>query len=568
MSQYGDYQNEIYEAGIVRGSLPRWPMDYQTLERNGSAALPDWILSFVAEGAGAGRTQRANVEAFDGWGIVPRMMQQATKRDLSVSLFGLDLPSPLFLAPIGVSGICSQDFHGDLALAGASARTGVPWAVTTLAQDPLEQVAARLGGTPGFFQLYTPSDRDVATSLIQRAERAGYRALIVTLDSWISGWRPGDLNLANTPELRGYVLANYFSDPYFRKRLATSPEDDPRAAVQEWVKIFGLSVGWDDLAWMRDVTSLPIVLKGINHPDDARRAKDHGVDGIYCSNHGGRQADGGLPALDALPEVVDAAGDTPVLFDSGIRTGADAVKALALGATAVGIGRPYIYALALGGEDAVVHIVRSLLAEADLLMAVDGYPTLADLRAYGAIRRVPGCQVRLLVHLLGHGPESFRGFGVERVGGDPGGVGAGSGRVVRDVFLAVLEVPADHAIEPGRGSHVDAGRRALGERLEGVPPGRAERLEFRRVVVAGKVGVGDGPRVQGVDLDPVTAPVPGSGHGEQHVRGLGLSVGQCRVIRAVAEVDVVEDDRGVQMGPGADRDNPGAAGGPQRGQQP
>jgi lactate 2-monooxygenase len=390
MSQYGDYQNEIYEAGVLRGSLPRWPMDYQTLERNGSAALPDWILSFVAGGAGAGRTQRANIEAFGGWGIVPRMMRQATNRDLSVSLFGLDLPSPLFLAPIGVSGISSQDFHGDLALAGAAARTGVPWAVTTLAQDPLEQVAARLGGTPGFFQLYTPSDRDIATSLIQRAEQAGYRALIVTLDSWISGWRPGDLDLASTPELRGYVLANYFSDPYFRKRLARSPEDDPRAAVAEWVKIFGLSVGWDDLAWMRDATSLPIVLKGINHPDDVRRAKDHGIDGIYCSNHGGRQADGGFPALEALPGVADAAGDTPVLFDSGVRTGADAVKALALGATAVGIGRPYIYALALGGEDAVVHIIRSLLAEADLLMAVDGYPTLADLRADGAIRRVPG----------------------------------------------------------------------------------------------------------------------------------------------------------------------------------
>ncbi|MGD0240382.1 MAG: alpha-hydroxy-acid oxidizing protein [Streptosporangiaceae bacterium] len=390
MSQYGDYQNEIYEAGVLQGRLPRWPMDYQTLERNGAAALPDWILSFVAGGAGAERTQHANVEAFGGWGIVPRMMQQATKRDLSVSLFGLDLPSPLFLAPVGVTGICSQDFHGDLAVAGAAARTGVPWTVSTLTNDPLEQVAARFGDTPGFFQLYTPTDRDLATSLIRRAEHAGYRALIVTLDTWITGWRPRDLHTANFPQLRGYVLANYFSDPYFRKRLAKSPEDDLPAAVQEWAKIFGHSVGWDDLAWMRDATSLPIVLKGINHPDDVRRAKDHGVDGIYCSNHGGRQADGGLPTLEALPDVVDAAGDTPVLFDSGVRTGADAVKALALGATAVGIGRPYIYALALGGEDAVVHIIRSLLAEADLLMAVDGYPTLADLRADGAIRRVPG----------------------------------------------------------------------------------------------------------------------------------------------------------------------------------
>ena len=232
MPQYGDYQNEIYEAGIVQGRLPRWPTDYQTLERNGSAALPDWILSFLAGGAGAGRTQRANVEAFDGWGIVPRMMQQATQRDLSVSLFGLDLPSPLFLAPIGISGVSSQDFHGDLALAGASARTGVPWAVTTLAQDPLEEVATRLGDTPGFFQLYTPNDRDVATSLIERAERAGSHALIVTLDSWIYGWRPGDLKLANNP--RNFVATSWPTTSRTRISASASPGAPRMTRAPRW----------------------------------------------------------------------------------------------------------------------------------------------------------------------------------------------------------------------------------------------------------------------------------------------------------------------------------------------
>lgn len=154
-----------------------------------------------------------------------------------------------------------------------------------------------------------------------------------------------------------------------------------------WAKIFGNPLTWDDLPWLRSITNLPLILKGICHPDDVRRAKDGGVDGVYCSNHGGRQANGGLPALNALPEVVEAADGLPVLFDSGVRTGADVIKALALGATAVGVGRPYLYGLTLAGADGVVHVLRSLLAEADLLMAVDGYPTLADLTP-DALRRL------------------------------------------------------------------------------------------------------------------------------------------------------------------------------------
>jgi lactate 2-monooxygenase len=256
---------------------------------------------------------------------------------------------------------------------------------STLTQDKMEDVAPHAGDTPGFFQLYTPRDRDLAASLVQRAEAAGYRAIVVTLDTWTTGWRPRDLNTANFPQLRGYALANYFSDPIFLKRLTVSPQEDLDAATREWINIWGNSLRWDDLEWLRSLTSLPLVLKGICHPDDVRRARDHGVDAVYCSNHGGRQANGGLPAIDALPGVVEAAEGMPVLFDSGIRSGSDVARALALGATAVGVGRPYVYALAVGGADGVAFQLQSILAELDLLMAIDGFPTLADLRAAGAV---------------------------------------------------------------------------------------------------------------------------------------------------------------------------------------
>jgi len=286
----------------------------------------------------------------------------------------------LFMSPIGVIGLCAQDGHGDLATARAAALTGVPMIASTLSVDPLEAVAAEFKTTPGFFQLYTPTDRDLVASLVARAERAGFRAIVVTLDTWVAGWRPRDLATANFPQLRGHCLANYFSDPRFAKLMGGAPEKDPRAAVATWVAIFGNPLTWDDLPWLRLLTKLPLIVKGICHPDDARRAIDGGVDGIYCSNHGGRQADGGIPAFDMLPAVVKAAGSVPVLFDSGIRSGTHVVKALAMGAAAVGVGRPYAYGLALGGTDGIVHVLRSLLAEADLLMAVDGYPTLADLK--------------------------------------------------------------------------------------------------------------------------------------------------------------------------------------------
>jgi lactate 2-monooxygenase len=245
---------------------------------------------------------------------------------------------------------------------------------STLSVDPLEAVAGELGDTPGFFQLYTPKDVAVAESLVHRAEAAGFKALVVTLDTWVTGWRPRDLNDSNFPQLRGHCLANYFCDPHFRASLNKPPEEDGAAAIMQWVKIFGRPLTWADLPWLRSLTKLPLILKGICHPDDARRAIDGGVDAIYCSNHGGRQANGGVAAIDLLPGVVKAAGATPVLFDSGVRSGADVIKALALGARAVGIGRPYAYGLALDGTDGVVHVLRCLLAEADLLWRSTAIP--------------------------------------------------------------------------------------------------------------------------------------------------------------------------------------------------
>lgn len=376
--QYGNFQFEIYLQGLG-GVMPELPMTFADLEARAQQAMSPSLWSYVYGGCGDEGTQVANVEAFRHWGLMPRMLVDAPERDLSIELFGRRWATPIFMAPIGVTGLCTRDRHGDLAVARAAARTKVPMCISTLTMDPMEDIAAEFGDTPGFFQLYTPKDRDLAESFVHRAEAAGYAAIVVTLDTWVPGWRPRDLTTANFPQLRGNCLSNYISDPVFKSKATTDSGADPRAAVPQWSATFGYQVTWNDLAWLRSLTSLPLVLKGICHPDDARRAVDAGVDGIYCSNHGGRQANGGIPAIDCLPDVVAASGDVPVLFDSGIRTGTDVVKALAMGARAVGIGRPYAYGAALAGTDGVVHVLRSILAEAELLMAIDGYPTIADL---------------------------------------------------------------------------------------------------------------------------------------------------------------------------------------------
>jgi lactate 2-monooxygenase len=247
MGHFGDYQHEIYFGGL-QGVLPKLPVNYAELEARASLAMPPWVHSYVAGGCGDELTQRRNVDAFGHWGMVPRMLRDCSQRDLSIRLFDMTLPTPLFMSPIGVAGICTQDFHGDLAAARASVATGVPLMLSTLSNDPLETVAEVLGNTPAFFQLYTPKDKPLAESLVHRAERAGYKAIVVTLDTWLTGWRPRDLNTGNFPQLRGHVLENYFSDPVFRKLLAKPPEQDRAAAVFQWAATFGKVLTWEDLS--------------------------------------------------------------------------------------------------------------------------------------------------------------------------------------------------------------------------------------------------------------------------------------------------------------------------------
>jgi lactate 2-monooxygenase len=386
MANFGDFQFEIYFRGLG-GKREELPFTFAELERRAHAAMSEELVSYVAGGAGNEHTQNANVVAFDRWGLVPRMLVGTAVRDLSINLFGHKLASPLLLAPIGVIGLCANDGHGDIATAKAAATTGVPMIASTLSADPMEDVAREFGNTPGFFQLYPPNDSELAQSLVHRAEAAGFAGIVVTLDTMTLGWRPRDLSLGTFPQLRGLCLANYMSDPVFLAMLDKPPEVDMRAAVLKWTQVFGSpALGWRDLPWLRSLTKLPLLLKGICHPDDARRAIDGGIDGLYCSNHGGRQANGGIAALDMLPSVLAACGPLPVIFDSGVRSGEHIVKALALGATAVAVGRPYAYGLALGGVDGIVHVLRCLLAEADLLMAINGYPTRAHLTPESLIK--------------------------------------------------------------------------------------------------------------------------------------------------------------------------------------
>ena len=376
--QYGSYQNEIYLQGLG-DQVPPFTTDPTRFEALAREKLDGGPYGYVAGGAGSGATMRANREAFDRWRIVPRMLTDATQRDLATTVLGTELPSPVLLAPVGVQSIVHPD--GELATARAAAALGVPMVLSTASSNTIEDTAAANGDGTRWYQLYWPNDNEVTISILQRAKAAGFSTLVLTLDTWTLAWRPNDLDQAYLPFIRGVGTAIPFSDPAFRAKLAKSPEEDPTSAILRWIPMFtGTDHHWDQLPFLREHWDGPIVLKGIQHVDDARRAADAGMDGIVVSNHGGRQVDGAVAALDVLPEIVAAVGDRlDVLFDSGIRTGADVLKAVALGAKAVLLGRPYVYGLALGGEDGVRHAVRGILADLDLTLGLSGNRTLADL---------------------------------------------------------------------------------------------------------------------------------------------------------------------------------------------
>jgi lactate 2-monooxygenase len=407
-------QTEIYLAG-VSGQRPRVPMDAGRLEAAARGRMRRDAYAYVATGAGNERTLVANRAAFDRWRIVPRMLRDVGRRDTGVELFGRRLRSPFLLAPIGVLELAHRE--ADAAVAQAARDTGTPMIFSNQASRPMEETAGILGDSPRWFQLYWSRSDALVESLVARAERCGCEAIVVTLDTTLLGWRARDLERGYLPFLRGKGIAQYTSDPVFTRLItddqpAPDPQQQPRpnlaalrtlisltraypdsflttlrsgigrAAVQRFIDIYSRpSLTWEHLAFLRERTKLPILLKGILHPDDATRAIEVGMDGIVVSNHGGRQVDGSIATLEALPAVIEAVGDRiPVLLDSGVRGGADAFKAIALGARAVLIGRPYVYGLAIAGRAGVREVLVNLNAEFELTMGLSGCRSISEIR--------------------------------------------------------------------------------------------------------------------------------------------------------------------------------------------
>ncbi|WP_431955160.1 alpha-hydroxy-acid oxidizing protein [Nocardia lijiangensis] len=382
MSSFIDFQNEIYLGGLG-GLVPELPMTAAGLEQRAKEVLGQAEYAYVAGSASAERTAAANRAAFDRYRIVPRMLRGTTgpgMRDLSVEVLGTRLAAPVLTAPIGVLELMHAG--GEVIVAEVTKELGIGSVLSTAASSTIEEVGAAAGDW--WYQLYWPNDPELARSFVQRAERAGAKAIVVTVDTPTLGWRPQDLQLAHLPFLHGKGIANYLSDPVFRAKLPTPPEeseDAMRVAILTWVGLFGNhNLRPADLAHLREWTDLPIAVKGVLHPDDARLVVDAGADAVVVSNHGGRQVDGAIAALDALPAVVASIGDrADVLFDSGVRSGSDVLIALALGAKAVLYGRPYAYGLGIAGRDGVRHALRLLLADLDSALGLSGCAGVADL---------------------------------------------------------------------------------------------------------------------------------------------------------------------------------------------
>jgi lactate 2-monooxygenase len=365
-------QNAIY----IAQQPPDWPISSDDWEHAAEEKLDPGAFGYIAGGAGAEETMRANLDAFRNWRLRPRMLTGNVTRDLSVEVLGLRSPAPFLLAPVGVLSIAHAE--AEVGVAKAAASSGVPIVLSSAATHSLEDVAAT--GVPRWFQLYWVSDREICASFVKRAEDAGYGAIVVTLDTLTLGWRPRDLRRAYLPFLQGEGCGQFFTDPVFLSRLDKPPEEDVLTAAAMMLATFpNLGLTWDDLDWLRAQTTLPLLVKGVLTSDDAALALEHGVDGVIVSNHGGRQVDGAVAALDALVEVRDALPDAVVLMDGGIRTAADVLKAMALGADAVLLGRPYAYALAVGGQRGVEELIQNLMAELDLNLALAGAHSVREL---------------------------------------------------------------------------------------------------------------------------------------------------------------------------------------------
>jgi len=366
-----DVLNRIYRKGMLEGETPEYPVSYEDLREEAHDAMSEEARAYIHGGAGSETTFRREQD-FSEWRILPRMLQGVEERDLSTEFLGREIDFPLMITPLGVQTLAHEE--GELATARAAREMGVPFILSSLSSTPMEDVADALGGTPKYFQFYWSSDEDIARSFLTRAEVAGYDGIVLTVDAPILGWRERLVERGYYPFLEGEGVANYFSDPAFRSRLDAPPEEDPDAAVEKFLEIFGdSSLTWDDLSFLFENTDLPVHVKGVLHPEDARNAVEAGAEGVGVSTHGGRQVDGSVTALEALPGIVDEVGDeTTVTFDSGIRRGSDVFRALALGADACLLGRPFVYGLALGGQEGVEHVLETILADFDLTMGLAG----------------------------------------------------------------------------------------------------------------------------------------------------------------------------------------------------
>ena len=365
-------QNAIY----IAQEPPAWPVAFDDWARAAEERLDPGAFGYIAGGAGAESTMRANRDAFQQWRIRPRMLAGNAVRDISVEVLGMRSPAPFFLAPLGVLSIAHEE--AEVGVAKAAASSAVPFLLSSAATNSIEQIAET--GAPRWFQLYWVNDREICASFVRRAEAAGYGAIVVTLDTLTLGWRPRDLRRAYLPFIRGEGCGQFFTDPVFLSRLEKPPEGDPLTAAAMMLATFpNLGLTWEDLDWLRGQTTLPLLVKGVLTAEDAELALQHGMDGIIVSNHGGRQVDGAVAALDALVEVRDALPEAVVLMDGGIRCAADVLKAIALGADAVLLGRPYAYALAVGGARGVEELIQNLMAEIDLNLALAGGHSLRDL---------------------------------------------------------------------------------------------------------------------------------------------------------------------------------------------
>jgi isopentenyl diphosphate isomerase/L-lactate dehydrogenase-like FMN-dependent dehydrogenase len=376
---------EVFMEGMA-GVTPDVPPSFEELEAAALEAMDERAFDYVAGGAGGERTVGHNRDAFARWHLWPRVLRDFAERDLSTELLGTDLSVPVLLAPIGVQSIIHE--AGELGTARAAASQDVPMVVSSATSHTLEAVAEELGSTPGWFQLYWSSNDDVARSFVRRAEAAGYEALVVTVDNNALGWRERDVGDGYLPFLDGEGVANYFADEAFRDLLDEPPEEAELQAIRTFIDVFGdPSLTFDDLEWLCEFADLPVVVKGVLHPEDACEAVERGADAVVVSNHGGRQVDNAVPALDALPRVVSSLpDDVPVVFDSGVRRGSDALVTMALGADAVGLGRPYAYGLAVDGGDGVEAVLKNFLADLDLTLGLVGYDDVEALDTEAIVR--------------------------------------------------------------------------------------------------------------------------------------------------------------------------------------